>query len=99
MRGRLFTEGFLQQGVRETSIYQEAAARARMDFIPAVRHLFQKFPEDSNLNEDVTEDEIIFPVLEALGWLHRLTRQRAARRRTDVPDCLLFADDIAKRKA
>src|SRR5690606_30111167 len=53
------------------------------------------------LNEAQTEDEVIIPVLQALGWTSLYLRQANASRtgREDVPDFLLFPDDEAKKAA
>ena len=53
-----------------------------------------------DINEAQTEDDVIVPVLKALGWVD-YTRQQTANRtgREDVPDFLLFPSDEAKHKA
>ncbi|SIN63981.1 hypothetical protein SAMN02745824_1326 [Parasphingorhabdus marina DSM 22363] len=59
-----------------------------------------KFPTGTNENEDVTEDDLIVPILEILGWEHRLTEQNlSAKGRQDVPDWLLFIDEEQKQQA
>ena len=53
-------------------------------------------PADSP-NESQTEDDLIWPVLDRLGWTASLRQQNLTPRgREDVPDGLLFADDAAK---
>ena len=64
-----------------------------------VRRIFEHFPITGHPNEPATEQDLIFPVLRALGWEHFLPQQTASRRREDVPDALLFADAEAKRAA
>src|SRR5665811_705474 len=51
-------------------------------------------------NETQTEDDLIWPVLTALGWDVSLRQQNlTVKGRDDVPDGLLFADQEAKDKA
>ncbi|WP_298352964.1 hypothetical protein [Rhodoblastus sp.] len=62
--------------------------------------IFAKFPAAKNPNEAQTEDDLIWPVLQALGWSQCLRQQNlAAVGRDDVPDGLLFADEAAKARA
>ncbi len=62
--------------------------------------LFKVFPIDRKPVEGQTEDDLIYPVLEAIGWHDRLVQQQVSRRRRDdVPDALLFADASAKAAA
>lgn len=99
MQGRLLTEDFLHEGIRSTVAWQTLAKPERSRLEARLLELFSSFLKHANPNEDVTEDELIYPVFEALGWPARLVKQGAARRRTDVPDCLLFADPAAKASA
>lgn len=98
--GRLFPEYFLREGIRGEDAYraidQLAVLRSRL------MKIFAKFPTAGSPNESQTENDLIFPVLDVLGWGpdRRLTQQRAARRgRADVPDLLLFASPEAKTAA
>ena len=65
-----------------------------------LRAIFQHFPITGSPNESQTEDDLIWPVLAALGWAASLRQQNlSARGREDVPDGLLFADAAAKARA
>jgi len=60
----------------------------------------ERFPRQHQPNEATTEDELIWPVLQCLGWRDVLRQQRlSSRGREDVPDGVLFADGAAKAKA
>ena len=64
------------------------------------RALFERFPIAQAPNESQTEDDLIWPVLQLLGWNASLRQQNlSARGREDVPDGLLFADEAAKDRA
>ncbi len=64
------------------------------------RTLFERFPIAHAPNESQTEDDLIWPVLQLLGWNASLRQQNlSAQGREDVPDGLLFADEAAKDRA
>ncbi len=66
----------------------------------ALRARFDRFPTDLSPNESQTEEDLIWPVLERLGWTAHLRQQNLSPTgRQDVPDGLLFADDAAKDRA
>ena len=64
----------------------------------AVRPLYDGLTAAHNPNEATTEQELIRPVLGALGWTDCLPQQGAARNE-DIPDFLLFPDDDARARA
>ena len=62
--------------------------------------IFHEFPLDQSPNEAQTEDDLIWPVLEALGWDAGLRQQNlSSKGRDDVPDGLLFENNFEKRRA
>lgn len=95
--GSLFTTDYLVEAVTTTSAYlavDTAGLRAKLGGIAA------KFPQNARTNESQTEDDFIWPVLEALGWSESLRQQNlSAKGRDDVPDGLLFADAPSKALA
>lgn len=99
MHGQLFTSDFLREGIRETPGWNEA----ENDFVAfraALQRSLSHVAVGTTLNEAQTEDEIILPVLAALGWTQHLRQQTANRSgREDVPDFLLFASPEKKRAA
>ena len=65
------------------------------EFEATVRKIFAAFPVDGKPNEANTENDLIFPILEALGWTDYSTQLTTSRKgRSDVPDMLLFADFV-----
>ena len=99
-QGSLFTRDFLEEGITEARQWREFDDAELEKFGRAVRNIYANFPVEGTANEAQTEDDIILKVLGALGWDQYLRQQTAARkRRTDVPDILLFADAGAKAKA
>jgi hypothetical protein len=102
--GQLFSEHFLTDGIRTTAAYQRLTTDPT--FIPGVRRrleeVYQQFPFQAEPDEAQTEQDLIFRVLEVVGWNRDIwiVQPRAARKgRSDVPDMLLLPDADAKREA
>lgn len=95
--GALFTQDYLVEGITDTAQYRDvdvADARAKLTAI------FAGFPHTTGPNEATTEGDLIWPILNALGWSEYLTQQNlSASGRVDVPDGLLFIDAAAKANA
>jgi hypothetical protein len=91
MHGQLFTSDFLREGIRETPGWRDSET-GFVAFRESVTRIFGEVSSDTALNEAQTEDEVILPVLQALGWTQFLRQATANQRgRQDVPDFLLFA--------
>ncbi len=100
MSGQLFTQYYLTEGIKSTDEWRASTAAAGpfAEFRESARRQRQKFAGFQDPNEAVTEQELIRPVLELLGWTDYLPQQSAARGE-DIPDLLLFADGGAKAGA
>ena len=97
MPGHLFTEYFLTDGIRQTP-ERQSQRPAFNTFRNEARRLFQAFPGASNPNETQTEQDLIRPLLELLGWTDDLPQQTSSGGE-DIPDLLLFPDPQAKARA
>ena len=97
MPGQLFTHHFLTDGIAETPEWRSSAAAA-LDFQGGLMEIFEGFRGYRQPNEAVTEQELVRPVLELLGWADYLPQQGAARNE-DIPDLLLFPDAASKERA
>ena len=100
MPGQLFTHYFLTAGIKATAEWKASVDRpqafaAFKDGV-ARRHEAQRRSHDPN--EAVTEQDLIRPVLELLGWGDYLPQQGVARNE-DIPDHLLFIDSASKQAA
>ena len=100
LNGGLFTRDFLIEGIRSEGAWERLdeaildCLRNRLDV------LFSSFGKLKTPTEPETEKELIWPLLEALGWDDMLVQQNlSAKRRDDVPDALLFPNSSAKQKA
>ncbi len=99
-RGGLFTGGFLQDRITCLDDWAALDGAALDAFREQVRSVFGQFPIIQTPNESQTEDDLIWLILESLGWRASLRQQNlSARGRQDVPDRLLFADEAAKDRA
>ncbi len=100
MPGQLFTHYFLTDGIKATAEWRAALARpeAFAAFRDGVRQKYEALSHAAAPNEAVTEQDLIRPVLDLLGWTDYLPQQGAVRNE-DIPDHLLFADAAAKQRA
>ncbi|HNB26278.1 MAG TPA: restriction endonuclease [Alphaproteobacteria bacterium] len=96
-RGQLFTRDFLERGITETGPWRDLPDVAVDAFAKAAHRILGNLKPDQALNEANTEDKVIKPILDALGWgKDHLSQMTAARKgRSDVPDMLLFASGEA----
>jgi hypothetical protein len=101
MQGQLFSTDFLLRGIQETEMWKGVPDAELDAFIGQLRAHYAPFTADSALNESQTEDELIEPVIDLLGWNEAWISQvnLSESGREDVPDFLLFADPPAKDRA
>ena len=97
MPGHLFTEYFLTDGIRQTP-ERQSQRPAFNTFRDEARRLFQDFPTAHNPNETQTEQDLIRPLLQLLGWIDDLPQQTTSGG-GNIPDLLLFPDAQAKTRA
>ena len=100
MTGQLFTDFFLTEGIRATAEWQasQADSEALAAFSDGMRQHYDALSGSADPNEAVTEQELIRPILDLLGWADYLPQQGAARNE-DIPDLLLFPDADSKARA
>ncbi len=99
-RGSLFAEDFLNDSITDTPDWREIGSETLDQFESDLKSLFSPFPAEHSPNETHTEDDLIWPVLDRLGWTDYLREQNLSERgRDDVPDGLLFGDADAKERA
>ena len=97
MPGHLFTEYFLTDGIRQTP-ERQTQRPAFNAFRDAASRLFQDFAAYHEPNETQTEQDLIRPLLQLLGWTDDIP-QPTAPGGEDRPDLLLFPDPQAKTRA
>ncbi len=101
IQGGLFTRDFLEQGIVEDAVWaaQDVAELRRLHGVAA--GLFAKVTGTRNPTEAVTEEDLIYPLLSAIGWNDlKIVQPNASKKgRDDVPDALLFSDEEAVNRA
>ena len=97
MPGQLFTEYFLSEGIRATPEWS-ASEGAFSLFKEAVQERYDALRHATDPREAFTEQEMIRPVLELLGWTDYIP-QPGTTRNEDIPDHLLFGDTDSKVRA
>lgn len=99
-QGSLFSSDFLTETIHQVSEWSALGDDALDQFSAAIRSAFDRFPISQTPNESQTEDDLIWPILEALDWADSLRQQNLSPRgREDVPDGLLFGSAETKAKA
>ena len=100
MTGQLFTHYFLTDGIKATPEWQASLAQpeAFAAFRNGVARHHDALSRSRNPNEARTEEELIRPGLELLGWTEYVPQPSAAGHE-DIPDHLLFADAESKARA
>lgn len=99
-QGSLFSSDFLTESIRSLPEWSHVTDADLDAFCTKLNGVFAQFPISKAPNESQTEDDLIWPILAALGWNDGLRQQNlSAKGREDVPDGLLFADAADKAKA
>ena len=99
-QGSLFSSDFLTDSIVRLPDWADVSDAVLADLASKLTTIFAKFPTKQSPNEAQTEDDLIWKVLDALGWAAYLRQQNLAPKgREDVPDGLLFKNDAAKAQA
>ena len=90
MIGTLFTADFLERGIKDSPAWRaldDASFRTAKAELGA---LYAGFPVTAEVSEAQTEDRLIFPIMEALGWRYRHRQPAMEAGRRNVPDAMFF---------
>ena len=100
MPGQLFTHYFLTDGIKATAEWQASLGQpeAFAAFRNGVARHHDALSRSQDPNEARTEEELVRPVLELLGWTEYVP-QPSASGHEEIPDHLLFADADSKARA
>ena len=98
MPGQLFTNYFLEEGILHTAAWQESQNSDLDSFRAEALTLLEKAANFHTINEASTEQELIRPLFELLGWVDYLPQQ-GSDHNEDIPDHLLFGDTESKSRA
>lgn len=95
--GRLFTRDFLLEGIRETESWRVIDDATLVTWTQSAKDMLELVAARKNPNEAQTEADLVYPLLETLGWTDRDPQPSLSeKRRLDVPDALLYRDATAK---
>ena len=95
--GSLFSQDYLVEGIRRSDAYTSVDVIVLRE---RLQSLMDAVPHTSRPNEATTENDLVWPILDALGWSSWLTQQNlSSNGRDNVPDGLLFIDGKAKASA
>lgn len=100
IQGSLFSSDFLTETIVSLEDWKALDEERLDEYRDKLQAVFSGFPTDQTPNEAQTEDDLIWPVLQCLGWTASLRQQNlSARGRDDVPDGLLFSGEAEKSHA
>lgn len=107
--GQLFTLDFLNEGIRQTPDYRQLQAADIALVRAAIMSEFKDLSPETRREEAHTEDSLIFPVIQRLGFAHQdaggttpLYHRQVApaeKGRKSIPDMLLFASKEDRQQA
>lgn len=93
LQGALFTRYWLTEGIAESPEWQVLDDELVQRRWVRAQALLSSLAGRKKPTEADTEEHLIYPMLELLGWEHKSVQQNMTTRgRKDVPDALLFAD-------
>ena len=99
-QGTLFSDDFIRDSITRLADWSSISDDQLRSLNTDLRQIFNNFPIAQTPNESQTEDDLIWPILNRLGWTAHLRQQNLAPRgRDDVPDGVLFKDEEAKNHA
>ena len=100
MPGQLFTNYFLEEGILHTDAWQESLSQPPDfdSFRAQALALLENAANFHTINEASTEQELIRPLFQLLGWVDYLPQQ-GSDHNEDIPDHLLFGDAESKDRA
>ena len=99
-QGALFTRNWLTEGIAESPEWQALDDELVQRRWVQAQALLSSLAGRKKPTEADTEEHLIYPMLELLGWEHKSVQQNMTTRgRKDVPDALLFADAEADARA
>lgn len=98
--GRLFTRDFLLEGICETPAWQALDHERVAALLRTAKDKFEAMAARRSPNEAQTEDDLVYPLLELVGWSDRDVQPNASvKARLDVPDALLYPNAATKSVA
>lgn len=100
MQGRLLSDYFANEGIKATDEWKESIKFPQdfWNFEETLRTKYRAIMDAKEPNEALTEQELILPVMHALGWQHYIPQQGTDRNQ-DIPDLILYPNSQSKAEA
>ena len=93
-QGNLFTEYFLTEGIKHTYEWRKLEEIDFKSLFKEFEDIYLKISSAQNPDEADTEDKLIIPFFEKLEFKYLRKKSPQQRRRQDIPDFILFKDDV-----
>ncbi len=88
--GELFSKYFLEEGIKTTEDYKLLDEDSLYDKYVKIKKIYDSFPKNLKKDETFTEDNLIKPILDILGFYYTRQTSIDKKGRMDVLDYLLF---------
>jgi hypothetical protein len=100
INGNLFTRDYLLEAIVRSEQWKSLDDAKFMALKQRLMKLVTAFSKNANPNEAQTERDLIYPVLDMLGWTDISVQPNLSTKgRKQIPDALLLPDEKAKAKA
>ncbi|MBA2849866.1 hypothetical protein G4V39_07605 [Thermosulfuriphilus ammonigenes] len=96
MKGSLFSNYFLVEGIKFTEDWKKCSEQELENFYSKAKQIFKHFSKRKKPDEADTEDGLIRPIIELLGFQWSRQKSPSRKGRQDVPDFVLFPDEKSK---
>jgi len=98
LQGSLFSSYFLEEGIRNTEDWKRCSDEEVSGIYHKAKDIFTEFTKMKEPDEADTEDGLIRPLIELLGFEYARQKSPSTTGRQDVPDFVLFPDEKAKEE-
>ena len=95
--GNLFSNYFLKEGIKVTEDWRRISEGELDKLYSEMKKIFESFNKRERPDEADTEDGLIRPIIELLGFKWSRQKSPSKKGRRDVPDFVLFPDDKSKK--
>ena len=96
--GNLFSEYFLKEGILSTPDWENLDSEAATKIWNEIQKIVGSFEKRVAPDEADTETDLIEPILKLLGFEYARQKPLSHKRRSDVPDYVLFPDKEARER-
>ena len=96
MKGSLFSNYFWEEGIKATEDWKRYSEEELENIYSKISEVFKSFSKRKRPDEADTEDGLIRPIIELLGFQWSRQKSPSRKGRQDVPDFVLFPDKKSK---